>query len=188
MRKDKILKYLNSFELYIGTVLLVAMFVLLNLQVVSRYVFKHSLTWTEELSTILFVWIAYIGASAAVFKAQHLRIDILLNALKGKAKKTLLIITDLITMGFCLYMVVPIVDIIQHFTELNTKTLMLRIPKDLIYWVLPIALVLTAVRFGQEIYNIIKSPPEEEIKVVGKTIFDDIEELTDQQVHDGRDS
>lgn len=172
--KKKILDFLNEFELYIGTILLIAMFVLLNLQVLSRYVFNHALTWTEELSTIMFVWLGYLGASSAVFKAQHLRIDIVLNLFKGTAKKVVLILTDLITMAFCVIMVPPLVEIIHHFEELGTKTLVLRIPKDLIYWVLPFALLLTIIRFAQEIVRIIRMPPNE-VKIAGKSIFDDME-------------
>lgn len=98
-------KLLGEFEIYIGTVLLFIMFILLNIQVFSRYLFSHSLTWTEELSTIIFVWLGYLGASAAVYKQQHLRIDVVLNLFHGLPKKIILIITDLITMAFCIIMI-----------------------------------------------------------------------------------
>ena len=41
--KEKITlkKILNEFEIYIGTVVFLALTVLLTIQVVSRYVFKH---------------------------------------------------------------------------------------------------------------------------------------------------
>lgn len=151
------------------------MFLLLNVQVFSRYLSGRSLTWTEELSTIFFVWLGYLGASAAVFKKQHLRIDIVLNLFKGTAKKVVLIITDLVTMAFCIIMVKPLIDIIQHLSKLHTTTLMLRIPKDLIYWVLPFALVLTTIRFAQEIVHITRSMGEEATKTIGETIFDGVD-------------
>ena len=168
--------FINEFEIYIGTVLLVFMFILLNVQVFSRYLFQHSLTWTEEASTIIFVWIGYLGASAAVYKQQHLRIDVVLNMFRGVYKKIVLIITDLITMAFCIYMVFPMIKVIKHLAKLHSVTLIMRLPMDLIYWVLPFALVMQALRFVQEIYKIIKAPSTEEVAVVGKTIFDEDEE------------
>ncbi len=168
-------KFFGEFEIYIGTILLFVMFVLLNVQVFSRYLFHHSLTWTEELSTIIFVWLGYLGASAAVYKQQHLRIDVLLNACRGNLKKALLIFTDLITMVFCVVMVSPLVDVIQHLGKLHSTTLILRLPMNLIYWVLPFALVLQALRFVQEIIKIIRTPAAEDVRVVGKTIFDNQE-------------
>lgn len=166
-------KFLGEFEIYIGTILLFVMFILLNVQVFSRYLFQRSLTWTEELSTIIFVWLGYIGASAAVYKQQHLRIDVLLNACRGTFKKAMVIVTDLITMAFCLVMVFPMVDVIQHLGKLHSSTLILGLPMDLIYWVLPFALVTQAIRFVQEIVRVIKTPAQEDVAVTGKTIFDE---------------
>ncbi len=175
---DRAKKIFDEIEIYIGTILLFIMFLLLNAQVLSRYIFGHSLTWTEELSTIIFVWLGYLGASAAVYKQQHLRIDVLLNAFKGNAKKAMLILTDLITMAFCIIMIFPMIDVIKHLAKLHSATLILRIPMNLIYWVLPLALALQAFRFVQDIIRIIKIPANEGVKVSGKTIFDDEEENT----------
>ena len=169
-------KLLGEFEIYIGTVLLFIMFILLNIQVFSRYLFSHSLTWTEELSTIIFVWLGYLGASAAVYKQQHLRIDVVLNLFHGLPKKIILIITDLITMAFCIIMIFPLIDVINNFASLGAETLILRIPMDLVYWVLPFALVLQAIRFVQDIIRILKVPLAEDVSVVGETIFDREEE------------
>ena len=168
-------KFFDEFEIYIGTILLFGMFILLNIQVFSRYLFNNSITWTEELSTIFFVWIGYLGASAAVYKQQHLRIDVILNMFHGFPKKIVLILTDLITMIFCIYMVFPLITVIRHLAKLHSQTLILRLPMHLIYWVLPFALVFQAVRFVQEILRILRTSASEEVSVVGKTIFDEEE-------------
>ena len=43
-------------------------------QVISRYVLHTSLSHTEELVRYFFVWITFLGASAAVFKGKHLSV------------------------------------------------------------------------------------------------------------------
>ena len=70
------------------------------------------------------------------------------------------------------------IDVIEHLARLHSATLILRLPMDLIYWVLPFALALQAFRFVQDIIRIIRTPAHESLKVSGKTIFDDEEENT----------
>lgn len=176
MRKKKILKFINELDTYIGAILLLGMLVLLTLQVISRYIFKISFTWAEELATIMFIWLAYIGASSAVLKGQHLRIDVFLNMLKGKVKKAFLILTDLITMGFLLYMIKPLLNIVEKLEAQGTVTLLLRIPKNIIYWVIPFCFILMIIRFIQEINRIILNPIDEEIVFTGKNIFQKMDE------------
>ena len=41
--------------------------------VVSRYVFNQPLTWTDELASILFLWLAMLGAVIALRRDEHMR-------------------------------------------------------------------------------------------------------------------
>jgi TRAP-type C4-dicarboxylate transport system permease small subunit len=57
------------------------------LQVVSRFVLKYPLPWTEEVSRISFVYSIFVGATIAVRQKTHLNIDVLLVVLpKGIAR------------------------------------------------------------------------------------------------------
>jgi TRAP-type C4-dicarboxylate transport system permease small subunit len=42
--------------------------------VVSRYVFNEPLTWTDELASILFLWLAMLGAVIALRRDEHMRL------------------------------------------------------------------------------------------------------------------
>lgn len=44
-------------------------------QVLWRYAFDDPLTWSEELSRYLFVWIGYLGAWLAWRRRQHIALD-----------------------------------------------------------------------------------------------------------------
>jgi C4-dicarboxylate transporter DctQ subunit len=46
------------------------------LQVVSRYGFNRPLTWPEELSTLLLVWMTFSGAGILLRQHKHLEIDL----------------------------------------------------------------------------------------------------------------
>ncbi len=179
--KRRLSTFLNEFELYIGAVLFIVMTVLLTLQVVSRYVLGASYSWTEELCTIFFIWMVYLGASSAVLKGKHLRIDLFLEKARGKRRKVLLIFTNLVTALFCGYMIFPLHKIIENFTRLKSKTILLRIPKDVIYGVLPLCLGLMVIRLFQDTLRIMNSK-EQDVKIdMKKSIFDEPDGMKEQE-------
>jgi C4-dicarboxylate transporter DctQ subunit len=49
---------------------------LLFAQIVSRQIFNHSIAWSEELSTYMFVWFAYLGAVVAAKMSAHNRVTV----------------------------------------------------------------------------------------------------------------
>ena len=177
--KEKITlkKILNEFEIYIGTVVFLALTVLLTIQVVSRYVFKHSFTWTEEAAVVMFVWLIYLGVAAAVTKRKHLKIDALITVLPFKGKKALLILDNVICFGFCIGIVPPFTSIIRNQIEKNAVTSLLRWPKAVIYSIIPICMVLTCIRLVQDTIRLCKES-EKELGQSKPTI--DIEALEQQ--------
>ncbi len=59
--------------------LVVVEMVILFAGVVSRYVFKKPFTWTDELASILFLWLAMLGAVLAYRRTEHMRMSALVN-------------------------------------------------------------------------------------------------------------
>ena len=50
-------------------------------EVTLRYLFSHSMIFTEELSRYLMVWIVFLGSALAIRDGSHIRIQILVNRL-----------------------------------------------------------------------------------------------------------
>ncbi|MDE2602931.1 MAG: TRAP transporter small permease subunit, partial [Bradyrhizobium sp.] len=70
----------GSIEAVLGTlveipvaILVVAEIVILFAGVVSRYVMHQPLIWSDELASILFLWLAMLGAVVALRRAEHMR-------------------------------------------------------------------------------------------------------------------
>lgn len=66
------------------------MFVLLccsALQVISRYAFGSSITWTEEASRYCFIWLDMLGAAILVYKGGHAVVDLIAQKFHGTAQK-----------------------------------------------------------------------------------------------------
>ena len=139
-------KFIVNIDQYVSAVLFIVIMVLLFLQVVTRYVFRHSFTWTEELSVLLFVWMTYMGVSSAVTYRKNLRIDALLDVVPFRVKKLLLIISDVIFILFNLYLIVPFVG--------SSRTPILGIPKAITYWLIPAILVISSAKLVYDIYRL----------------------------------
>lgn len=79
-----------------------ATFVFTN--VILRYFFNQGLTWAEEASRYLFIWLIFLGAIVAYRENVHLGVDTLVNKLSVKSKRILFIVNNIIlvvTMGLC---------------------------------------------------------------------------------------
>ena len=145
-------KFIVNIDQYVSAVLFIVIMVLLFLQVVTRYVFRHSFTWTEELSVLLFVWMTYMGVSSAVTYRKNLRIDALLDVVPFRVKKLLLIISDVIFILFNLYLIVPFLELIGSIG--GSRTPILGIPKAITYWLIPAILVISSAKLVYDIYRL----------------------------------
>ena len=167
-------KFLNEFEIYMGAVIFVIMTILLFVQVVTRYFFGHAVTWAEEISTIMFVWMIYLGVAAAVLRRKHLKIDAFVETLPFKYKKMLLILSNVIFLIFSLYIIFPMMEVVNNYAAKNAASSILKFPKAVSYVIMPIAFLLTAVRLVQETIRLSKDQ-EKELGISKPTI--DIEAL-----------
>ncbi len=70
-------------------VLLVAMVVITFATVVTRYVFQAPLSYVDQLVPNLFVWVTFLGASAAVKRRAHLGLSMIYDALPARARAAL---------------------------------------------------------------------------------------------------
>jgi TRAP-type C4-dicarboxylate transport system permease small subunit len=143
-------KMINQFEIYIGTICFVVMTVLLFVQVITRYVFRFAIVWTEELSIVLFVWMLYCGISAAVLDRKQIRVDALIDAVPFKWKKFLLILSNITCMIFCAAIFQPLMVLIKNISSSRMRTMLLRIPQRYVYIVIPAAMLLMIIRCVQE--------------------------------------
>ena len=65
----------NIVNFILGTLLGVLALLMFS-QVISRYIFNYSITWSEEFPRLLLVWIVFFGLVTVPFK-EHLTIDLL---------------------------------------------------------------------------------------------------------------
>jgi len=70
----------TAVELPTAALVLVEIIVLLA-GVVSRFVFHHPFVWSDELASILFLWLAMLGSVVALQRMQHMRLTAVVSHL-----------------------------------------------------------------------------------------------------------
>ncbi|MGI6417937.1 MAG: TRAP transporter small permease [Thermoguttaceae bacterium] len=137
----------RHFEEIAGGLLLVAMCLIGAVKVVSRYVLASPLAWTEELATILFAWLVFIGASLALKQNEHFAIDVIVNLLPLSMRRHLDMLRHFAVLLFCLLL-------IGYGTRLavmnwHVATPMLEVSRGWVYLSVPFGGLLMLVRTVQ---------------------------------------
>ncbi|GEN36341.1 TRAP transporter small permease [Aneurinibacillus danicus] len=86
--------------------------------VVLRYAFNSGITWSEEMSRFLFVWMVFLGAIAALKDNMHLGMDIVINFLPKAAKKAAFLLSN----ALVLYVLWLLLDGSWKMTVLNMNS------------------------------------------------------------------
>ena len=86
--------------------------VLLFVGIVARYVFHHPLTWSEELASMLFLWLAMLGAAVALRRSEHMRMTALITGARPAVRLFSDAASGLITLGVCLFLLWPAINVV----------------------------------------------------------------------------
>ena len=83
----KFLKMLNNhFEEYLLVLLMVAEVIIVFAQVITRFILKSPLAWSEEIARYMFIWLVWIGAAYATKENKNIKIDLLSSKFTGAMK------------------------------------------------------------------------------------------------------
>ncbi|MGG3914976.1 TRAP transporter small permease [Rossellomorea vietnamensis] len=152
------LKWLDeNLEKYILFFLTLVMVVVVFIQVFMRYVMENSLSWSEELARYCFIWLIYIGISYAVKHKRHISVDAALLLFKDKMKIVISIISNILFLIFCVYVVIYGYGIASQLLAFGQTTPALQIPTGVVYLAPPVGMALAGVRLIQNIINDIRT-------------------------------
>lgn len=91
---DSLISRFESFALAAG-VLLMAANTIAN--VVGRFIFQHSIFFTEELNRIIIILITFAGVGYAARHGRHIRMSAIFDTLPVKTRKALMIVIAVVT-------------------------------------------------------------------------------------------
>jgi C4-dicarboxylate transporter DctQ subunit len=157
----------RNFEEITGGSLLVAMCLVGVTKVVSRYLLTSPMAWTEELATILFAWMVFIGAALALKKHEHFAIEFLVDLLPRGSRKLAQTFSLLVVLVFCALLI----GYGMRLVVMNWAVLtpMLEISRGWVYLSVPFGGILMGVRTVEMIVRLWKAgaPPLDHHAVEG---------------------
>ena len=90
----------------VSNALMVALFIIVALGVLSRYVFAQPFFWTEELALFTLAWMVFLAGSLAIRRWDHLRVTYFMEKLPPSAAKAIDLATRLLVAAFLIYALV----------------------------------------------------------------------------------
>jgi len=136
---------LDRFERWTIGISFLACLLLLTVSVTSRYLLRWPLSFSDELSTYLFILMSYLGASAAVRNDTELRVDALAEALP-KWRKGLDVVVHLARMIAAALFIYLGCQFVAVEWEFKAVTPILEIPFTIINGMLPLFGVMLVLR------------------------------------------
>lgn len=158
-------KKYDKFEEVILAFSLAATVIIIFLQVVARKVFNTSLSWSEELARYIFIWQCWLGVSLAYRNNSHIRLDMLIEKLKGKNRNIAEIFIQLIMLFFNILLIKIGIEYMQNAMRLNSTGTVIQIPMSLVILSLPFSSFIVSLR-------ILSSIKDEIIQIKNKELND----------------
>lgn len=153
----KIAVFLNRFEEMTLVLILLGLAVVSFVQVVCRYFVGFSFTWMEELTRYVGVFVAFLGASIGVKYGTHFSMVFLYERLKSdRVRQGLLFGVNLLCCLMLLVLAWYGWEQAMKLRKFGTLTAVLRIPKYLVYFPIPLFSLIMGLRFSWQAWHQIK--------------------------------
>lgn len=110
--------FTDRFEEILISVILGIMTLITFANVVMRYGFNKNILWALELTVFLFGWLVLLGASYAIKKGAHLGVDIVVNILPPKPRRTMGLVAVAVCIIFSFMMLKGAWDYWANFANL----------------------------------------------------------------------
>ncbi len=147
----------NKFEEYILVGSLVVTVTIIFIQVIMRYVFNSSLSWSEEFARYVFIWQTWLGVSIGVRDKKHIKVELIFGLVKGRGKKVIDIIASCIWLAFSIFITINGTQLVLDLMQKGSLSSGMRIPLYFVYVSLPISTGVMALRLVMEVYETIIS-------------------------------
>ncbi|MCF7936189.1 MAG: TRAP transporter small permease [Synergistales bacterium] len=112
------------------------MLIIIFVQVVSRYVFHNSLSFSEELARYLFVWTVFLGIPVVQRMGRHMTVGLLTQRFRGKTLKALRIAAYLLTFLFMVILLQNGMAMVQRVVWQTSPALQIKM--SYVYYAIPV--------------------------------------------------
>jgi len=149
MMAKKLRWFVTHFEEVFCAILFAIMALVAFINVITRYLMKYSLAFTEELVVSFFVWLTLVGAAIAFRKGSHLGFSFITDRLPKNFQKFLLWVSAGLGVSLFLFLIYFSIHQIREEIALRITSMGIGVPQ---WWYsigMPVWSVLVIVRIFQ---------------------------------------
>ena len=125
-----------------AALLVLADIVVLLAGVIFRFALHHPLVWSDELASILFIWMAMMGSVVAFRRGEHMRMTALVSSLSAQRRALLEAVALVASLAFLVLIAWP--ALINSIEEIDITLPALDIPNSWRAAALPVGVLLMA--------------------------------------------
>lgn len=142
---DRVIAKLEEFIMAVG-IILMAVNTIVN--VISRFIFDHSIIFSEELNSTFILLVTFAGIGYATRHGRHIRMSAIYDQLPVAVRKKLMTIIVTVTALFMLFL--AYFSVVYVFNVYSKGRVMpaLGVPVYIIYLWVPIGLFITGVQYA----------------------------------------
>ncbi len=150
----------------------VMLVITMAVEVLRREIFSYSSIWGEEIVRYSFIYLAWIGAAAAVKERAHIRIDVLMHYVGPRTKALLYIFGDLVMFVVAVIALYWSFEAVQVSAKFGSVTHGLRISKVWFLMAVPTGFTLMIWRLLQSFLHDFKALRDGTPVFEGDKLFD----------------
>lgn len=126
-------------------IIVIATFIvaIVTAEVTLRYLFSHSLIFTEELSRYLMVWIVFLGSALAIRDGSHIRIQFLVNRLGSRMQQIVKLAAYALIVTFLVFITIEGLKILPR--QLQQMCITIDVSLFYFYLAIPVGSILMIV-------------------------------------------
>jgi len=148
--------YLRFFENVSVVLLLSVASILAFLEVVLRYAFSASITWSSEVVVLCIIWAIFIGLSVTLSQGAHIKVEVIVNLFSGNKKLAIVLLSTLIGVAFAVFLFFYSVEYAAFLKESEERSITTNIPEYIYFLALPLGGLLLSIRYIQELVRVIR--------------------------------
>jgi len=152
---------IGKWEEYLLVTSLAVNVILVFAQVIMRYVFCYSLSWTEELARYIFVWQIWLGASLGVKYRKHIRVELISSLLSVKWRQRIEIVVLVLWLIMTLFLSINGQYLVELLLARKQLSPALRLPMGYMYASVPVGCFIMSLRLLHELLKQIKATAKE---------------------------
>lgn len=173
MQFKKILREIDkNGERYLLLPLYTMIVITISMEVVRRTLLSYSSIWAEEIARYAFIYVAWIGASAAIKERAHIRIDVILPLFSERIRGLLFLFGDIVTLILAILAIYWSMEPVINSIHYGSVTHGLRISQAWFLAAVPLGFSMMIIRLVQAMLRDVKDLRAGRPVFEGNKLFD----------------